>query len=397
MATINKLYKTQIDCSKYNVGIDTEDTIVTVKLIDFNNQPVTNTNVTITCDKGLFTQVVDENATFATQPNTSSNLSVKIDQSFIVSFTKDSDGDRFSYSLNNPHHNQSLTGTITTKDNNNGQINTTPLNLAVSDGALSYVNGQYIHTPWYEFSIGISDATILNFSLSLQPYEDNNTGVFYKGYNYQTMGEIINPTTSYTGTTDNNGMIRLLYKATDWGFATLQANNSNIKMRISGWRNAPARLGFEYTTTHEINQIVMQGSPYYTDPFPFRNIKYDDSIGVAIFFLGYQSKWAANSNEDTTSGGYYKFNQSGVTTLASFLKNSTNSDSRLPDYIFPSYKLNHWYRPDILFYITDAGAINIRAYNELGETVAPSNTYSTGILWIRDERVYVKSENIING
>ena len=53
MTNINKLYKTQIDSDDYTIDID-KYTVVTAKLIDFNNNPVSNTNVTITCDKGKF-------------------------------------------------------------------------------------------------------------------------------------------------------------------------------------------------------------------------------------------------------------------------------------------------------------------------------------------------------
>jgi len=51
---ISDLYQTKITCSTYNANIDSTDTVITVKLIDFNGAAVTNKSVTLTCDKGYF-------------------------------------------------------------------------------------------------------------------------------------------------------------------------------------------------------------------------------------------------------------------------------------------------------------------------------------------------------
>ena len=51
---ITDLYQTKITCSTYNANIDSTDTVITVKLIDFNGAAVTNKSVTLTCDKGYF-------------------------------------------------------------------------------------------------------------------------------------------------------------------------------------------------------------------------------------------------------------------------------------------------------------------------------------------------------
>ena len=51
---IKSLYQTKITCSKYDANIDSTDTVVTVKLIDFNDAPVKNKSVTLTVDKGYF-------------------------------------------------------------------------------------------------------------------------------------------------------------------------------------------------------------------------------------------------------------------------------------------------------------------------------------------------------
>ena len=51
---ITDLYQTKITCSTYNANIDSTDTVITVKLIDFNGNAVTGKSVTLTCDKGYF-------------------------------------------------------------------------------------------------------------------------------------------------------------------------------------------------------------------------------------------------------------------------------------------------------------------------------------------------------
>ena len=51
---ISDLYQTKITCSTYNATIDSTNTVITVKLIDFNGAAVTNKSVTLTCDKGYF-------------------------------------------------------------------------------------------------------------------------------------------------------------------------------------------------------------------------------------------------------------------------------------------------------------------------------------------------------
>lgn len=53
---ITDLYQTKIEASSYNVNIDSTGNVITVTLLDFNNQPVTNKSVTLTCDKGYFTK-----------------------------------------------------------------------------------------------------------------------------------------------------------------------------------------------------------------------------------------------------------------------------------------------------------------------------------------------------
>ena len=64
---INDLYQTRIDITKgtsgssyYNVGIGATDVTVTVLLVDFNNNPVSGKNVTLSVTKGYFTKTGDK-------------------------------------------------------------------------------------------------------------------------------------------------------------------------------------------------------------------------------------------------------------------------------------------------------------------------------------------------
>ena len=53
---ISDMYQTKIEASNYNANIDSTNNVITVTLLDFNNQPVTNKSVTLSCDKGYFTK-----------------------------------------------------------------------------------------------------------------------------------------------------------------------------------------------------------------------------------------------------------------------------------------------------------------------------------------------------
>lgn len=51
---ISEFYQTKIEASSYNVNIDSNNTVITVSLIDFNGAPVTGKSVTLTVDRGYF-------------------------------------------------------------------------------------------------------------------------------------------------------------------------------------------------------------------------------------------------------------------------------------------------------------------------------------------------------
>ena len=76
---ISKLYETKLECSSYNVNIDSTDTTVTLTLVDFNGSPVTNTEVTLKADKGYFTKAVGKTTTTYTDASATKTINATTD------------------------------------------------------------------------------------------------------------------------------------------------------------------------------------------------------------------------------------------------------------------------------------------------------------------------------
>ena len=76
---ISKLYETKLECSSYNVNIDSTDTTVTLTLVDFNGSPVTNTAVTLKADKGYFTKAVGKTTTTYTAASATKTINATTD------------------------------------------------------------------------------------------------------------------------------------------------------------------------------------------------------------------------------------------------------------------------------------------------------------------------------
>ena len=76
---ISKLYETKLECSSYNVTIDSTDTTVTLTLVDFNGSPVTNTAVTLKADKGYFTKAVGKTTTTYTDASATKTINATTD------------------------------------------------------------------------------------------------------------------------------------------------------------------------------------------------------------------------------------------------------------------------------------------------------------------------------
>ncbi len=263
MVTLSKVYKTQIDSTTYEPAIDSDDNEITIKLLDFNNEPVKNEKVVVTCDKGKFIQY---------------------------------------------RRNSSVT-------------------------------------------------------------------------------KIKNGSSSYTGTTGSNGEFYLKYEASEWGFVNIVANNMNVKLFVTGWRTISTFNSNNYVCTY-----TTYGNQNYADPFPRKEIKYDDSIGVVVFSLVYDGKWAQINSSVTSSSGWYNFSSIDRIVLATFKDNSVVSSSTIPNYIFNfdngEALYQHWYRGDILAWIDYDGSISVRAYNELSST---HNTILVGTeIGLRIEKTYYK-------
>lgn len=100
---ITKLYQTKIGCSSYNVAVDSTDTNVTVSLIDFNGNPVVNTEVTINVDNGYFTKYTrnSTNVTIGGTTTKSYNGTTGSDGSFTLTYTAPSESAVVTFSANN--------------------------------------------------------------------------------------------------------------------------------------------------------------------------------------------------------------------------------------------------------------------------------------------------------
>lgn len=234
---ITKLYKIQIDCSTYEPQIDSDDTEITITLLDFNNEPVSNEEVTVTCSGGLFWYVkrsqTDQNA-------------------FLEEVS-----------------------TVTIRTNDNGQ-----------------------------FILG--------------------------------------------------------YWANEWGFINIQANNTNIKLYVTGWKEISLRLGIEYdywskTTTNGDREFKGSTTSGAINPCKNTSMKYDDSIGVIQYSFGYNNNWNTNlqHNEDNYP--------------IKIFTDAENANSKIPSHLLTTLPRPfgyRWYRPDVVYFIKTNGELDIFPYNE---------------------------------
>ena len=112
---ISKLYETKLECSSYNVTIDSTDTTVTLTLVDFNGSPVTNTDVTLKADKGYFTKAVGKTTTTYTDASATKTINATTDNNGkVVATWTASEWGLCMFSANNN------TTTVSVKYNNGG-------------------------------------------------------------------------------------------------------------------------------------------------------------------------------------------------------------------------------------------------------------------------------------
>ena len=235
----SKLYKTQIDCSTYEPQIDSDDTEITITLLDFNNEPVSNEEVTVTCSGGLFWYVKRNQI----------------------------DRDAFPEEVS----------TVTMRTNNNGQ-----------------------------FILG--------------------------------------------------------YWANEWGFINIQANNTNIKLYVSGWREIELRKDIEYGIAP--NEFINN------NPFQQVIMRYDDSI----------HKMNTSRYYKRTQEHSLPYNQ--ATTWLYFYTTDDNADSKLPSHILNSVypQIRKFAYPEVIYYITkNPFRLNIRMVDDYKDTATFKITANTGI------------------
>ena len=347
MTNINKLYKTQIDSDDYTIDID-KYTVVTAKLIDFNNNPVSNTNVTITCDKGKFY-----------------NNSHIVQQTLI--YTEYDDKIIFSFNEYSPKQ----TLKVTVKYNES----TVELNIDLSMG----MNGN-------NYTLVINPDSIEIIKIDLTPIVDN--GVFYIGLDDKIWGgstdldELnIGKSNIITGTTNDEGYVKFVYKASEWGFITISANNTTVKLWVTGWRNIETRKNIEYT--YNTQNCTKQFS---SDPFPTRNIRYDDSIGAVQYELHYQNTSQLDLNPSDTD------------VLCEFVEGTDYNESKLPNSIFnwnfAEHQYNVWYKSNICFWFRTTGELCVRGYRENNSTHVVSIPANSTSIWLTHEKRYMPNGRV---
>lgn len=108
---ISKLYETKLECSSYNVTIDSTDTTVTLTLVDFNGSPVTNTAVTLKADKGYFTKAVGKTTTTYTDASATKTINATTDNNGkVVATWTASEWGLCTFSANNNNTQVNITG-----------------------------------------------------------------------------------------------------------------------------------------------------------------------------------------------------------------------------------------------------------------------------------------------
>lgn len=317
----NKLYKTKIDAESYNMTID-NNYIITVTLLDFNNQPIANENVTITCDKGDFYQG-NYNTVYKQE-----YLGATIGSNF------------FELHFNKLIENQDINFTLIYNGNE------TSATLRVS----SDIEDGNVHIPYSSINDNLS---IKNVSLS-SITRDN---ILYTGVNS------ISKTKSFTTTTKSNGTADVFYNANDWGFATISVNNNNVNTYISGWRAIELRKDIEYT----INTSTFGNA----NPFENITIKYDNSINIMDFNIAYKSSTA------------YAFPKTSATIWLYFVTSDDNSNSKLLPYLINGdVQYNKAVLPSIVYYIaSNPLRLNFRFVNDYSDSDTYSITANTGTVF----------------
>lgn len=346
MVTIaNKLYKTQIDANNYTINID-DYTIVTVKLIDFNNNPVANTNVTISCDKGEFynnSKVVQQTLDYMYRTN------------------------KIIFSINQYSTKQTLK--ITLKHINTGQIyNITHDLIQNTDGG--------------DIVFDINDVDSFEITkIDLTPVVDN--GVLYTGLDDKIWGGStdlnklnLNKVNTITGITNNDGYVKFVYNASEWGPITLNANNTNIKLWVNGWREIELRQDIEYS--------IIPTEFQNNNPFSNIRIRYNNNINVVQLFINYH-----NTNA-------YSFPNNSAVIWFNLYTNNDKEESKIPHYLFNNniYKYHKSSEPSVLYYTAiDPIRVVFRANNDYNDTSVTKITAKTGITFFFEQSYNYSGDN----
>lgn len=120
-------------------------------------------------------------------------------------------------------------------------------------------------TPYYNVNIDSTDVTVI---VSLIDFNGENvkrknvTLTVDKGTISSVKtgytGTIASGGKSVTGTTGDDGKFKVTYTASEWGLCTFTANNSNIQLRVTGWKQIGGDNKYHLWVNEEIKLLRMR-------------------------------------------------------------------------------------------------------------------------------------------
>jgi hypothetical protein len=154
-----------------------------------------------------------------------------------------------------------------------------------------------------------------------------------------------------------------------------------VKLWVTGWRNVETRKNIEYK--YNTQKCTKQFS---SDPFPTRNIRYDDSIGAVQYELHYQNTSQLDLNPSDTD------------ILCEFVEGTDDNKSNLPNSIFnwnfAEHQYSVWYKSSICFWFRATGELCVRGYRENNTSHIVSIPANSTSIWLTHEKRYMPNGRV---
>ena len=173
---------------------------------------------------------------------------------------------------------------------------------------------------------------------------------------YQTYCATLPPRQDFTSTTDNNGQLRIVYYADEWGFCTITVNEVTFQVYVTGWRTETGHMldGSPSGIVSEIGTYGLNDLKYFVD----------ESIRHIIIYgrYGYNEMITniPQDGEEVYDSATVYGNMNGKRLKTSLLNEYSEEEYIFP-YRPPVAKRTLTYTPDIVWYINSVGEIKVRA------------------------------------